>query len=219
MKEGVVLLTGCTGVLGSALIELYKDRFHIVGVARHDPPIRPNGYHFLKADLTRDIEQITDWVVERFMVVDLLINNAVCYHLKPFSAMSFEDMTREYQTNVIAPVQLSNQLANKCWEGSGKTENQRQNRSIVNVSSISGVNHYVNMGQGSYSSTKAAINTTTVHQSAEYEALGIRVNAIAPTTFPLHIATNAVCEAVMELHQSDLNGQVKVLDKGKQYFL
>lgn len=219
MKKGVILLTGCTGVLGTAFTERYKEQFHIVGVARNEPPKKPDGYHFLQADITKDIDQITDWVLGHFNKVDLLINNAVYYNLKPFNAIDHEKMALEFQTNVIAPVELSNQLLKKCWEGEGKAQNLAQGRSIVNVSSISGVNNYLGLGQGSYSSTKAAMNTATIHMATDYEPFGIRVNAVAPTTFPLYISTNSVCEAILELHQSDLNAQVKVLDKGKQYFL
>lgn len=215
MKEGVILLTGCTGVLGSAFVERYKQRFDIVGIARRNPPTVPDGYHFLKADITTDIDHIVHRVLERFTTIDLLINNAVYYNMKSFDAIDQEVMTLEYRTNVIAPVALANHLLKKCW----KIADPNKNRSIVNVSSSASVNNYFGVRQGSYASTKAALNTISVHQASDYQPYGIRVNAVAPTSFPYYVSTESVCETIMELHQSDLNGQVKVLDEGKQYFL
>lgn len=55
--------------------------------------------------------------------------------------------------------------------------------SIINISSISGLNRVKGTGTLAYSSSKAAMHTMTTVMALEFGAHNIRVNAIAPTIF------------------------------------
>ena len=84
------------------------------------------------------------------------------------------------------------------------------NRNIVNVSSTSGA--YVFAGQGGYSASKAALNMLTCHMADEFAAIGIRVNAVAPDTFPQRVSTESVCDAIARVDQQPISGRLLLLE-------
>jgi NAD(P)-dependent dehydrogenase (short-subunit alcohol dehydrogenase family) len=116
-----------------------------------------------------------------------------------------------FDLHVTAPVLLAGCVARRFWQGR-EIENRQQSRDIVNVSSISGLNVYPNYRQSVNSAAKAALNYLTGHMSAEYRKIGVRVNAIAPTTFPSRVPTESVAQAIRGLDTAQVSGKVVVVD-------
>ena len=48
--------------------------------------------------------------------------------------------------------------------------------------------------------------------------MGVRVNVLAPNTFPTILSTDQVAHGVEELAAGDKNGEVLVLDRGGQHY-
>src|ERR1019366_258116 len=175
----IVLLTGSPGRLGSCLCEKYYDNYFFVGVGRTK---KSNfTHHFIQADITTQAEQIVEEVIQKFKRIDVLINNAAIYCIKPLKDVTADMMRSLFETNFIAPHHLSNLVLNKFWSVR-KKKNKERNRNIINVSSISATNVYD--GQGAYAPSKAALSLLTLYQAKEFKEYNIRVNALAPGQFP-----------------------------------
>lgn len=208
MKKRVALITGSMGRLGSALCEKYYDDYYFVGVGRTK---KSNfAHHFIQADINTDAKAIVEETLQKFKRLDLLVNNAAIYSIKPLEEITGEEMAQVFQTNVIAPHVLSNTVLHLFWKAR-KEKNKERNRNIINVSSISATNVYG--GQGVYAPSKAALNILTLYQAKEFAAYNIRVNALAPTGFPRIITTESVADAVVEMDRCGLTGTIRVMDK------
>jgi NAD(P)-dependent dehydrogenase (short-subunit alcohol dehydrogenase family) len=208
MNKRVVLLTGSMGRLGSALCEKYYNDYFFVGVGRTK---KSNfAHHFIQADINSDAEKIVAETLQKFKRIDVLVNNAAIYSIKPLREITGEQMASVFQTNVIAPHVLSNTVLNMFWKDRIE-RNKERNRNIINLSSISATNFY--KGQGAYAPSKAALNHLTIYQSEEFKEYGIRVNAIAPTSFPSIISAEVVADAVVDIDRSIENGTITVVDK------
>nr|GMD44804.1 3-oxoacyl-[acyl-carrier-protein] reductase FabG-like [Ipomoea batatas] len=70
--------------------------------------------------------------------------------------------------------------------------NAKLGGSVINISSISGLNRVQFMGSLAYSCSKSAVNTMTMAMALELGAYGIRVNSISPGIFKSEITKNLV---------------------------
>lgn len=207
MNKRVVLLTGSMGRLGSAFCEKYYNDYIIVGCGRNK---KSNfAHHFIKADVNTEAEKIVDETLLKFERIDVLINNAATYSIKPLVDIDHKTLSDLFTTNVVSPHWLSILVLRKFWMNK-IDKNKKRNRNIINVSSISGLHVYKN--QGAYAPSKAALNLLTRYQASEFAAYNIRVNAIAPTGFPSIITTESVADALREMDESTETGLIKVMD-------
>ena len=55
---------------------------------------------------------------------------------------------------------------------------------------------YPDLGQALYASSKAALNHLTYHLASELWDIGVRVNAVAPDTFPGRVSIDDIRTAV-----------------------
>ena len=90
-------------------------------------------------------------------------------------------------------------------------ENSASGRNVVNVSSLSGSRVYPHQGQAVYAASKAALTHLTRHLGAEFAQYGVRVNAVAPNSFPTLVSTEAVADAIVRLDREPVTGQVLAL--------
>jgi NAD(P)-dependent dehydrogenase (short-subunit alcohol dehydrogenase family) len=229
----VCLLTGASGLLGTAFIERFAEQYQIVAVHHRHPihfatqdqsfvdPLFPSrdiganrhAVYALRADITnaREIDGLIDEVIERFGQVDLLINGAAIRAWSPLLFPSGIECAEElFRLNLHAPLCLCVGLAQKVWRANPES-NLSYNRNIINVSSTAGLLVYPDLGQALYGSSKAALNHLTYHLASEFWDIGVRVNAIAPDTFPGRVSTNVVLDAIAALDASDETGQIQPL--------
>ena len=230
MKKRVCLLTGASGLLGTRFIECCAERYQIVA-AHHqnvisyatqdqefvDPvcslrplPINQHRVYSLRADLREpaQIDRAIREVMDRFGGIDLLINGAAVRHWCGLLETGGIDRAEKIlKLNVLTPLRLSVGLAHAFWN-SDPEANVRANRNIVNISSIAGLFIYPDLGQALYATSKAALNHLTYHLASEFWDIGIRVNAVAPDTFPGRVPIEQVIESILALDNSDMTGQV-----------
>jgi NAD(P)-dependent dehydrogenase (short-subunit alcohol dehydrogenase family) len=226
----VCLLTGASGLLGTAFIERCHPIYDIIAVHNRNPvqfatqhqkfvdPLAPSrlvaanehATHSIQADIC-DLDAINRVVGEvqaHFGNIDLLINAAAIRAWSPvLSATSLDAAEMVLKINVLGPIRLSVAIARALWK-SGCTENQRRNRNIVNISSSAGLFVYPDQGQTLYGMSKAALNHSTYHLAIEFWDIGIRVNALAPDTFPGRVSTAKVVDTIIDLDASEQTGQI-----------
>jgi 3-oxoacyl-[acyl-carrier protein] reductase len=127
------------------------------------------------ADVTRpaDRRRLIDSAIAHAGKIDALIHAAGNLYRKPLGSIEQERLAELYNSNVIAPVMLT-QLALPHLRQTGG--------SVVFFGSV----HVklASVGASSYAGTKAALETLTGSLAAELGPLGIRVNCVRPGAVP-----------------------------------
>jgi NAD(P)-dependent dehydrogenase (short-subunit alcohol dehydrogenase family) len=235
----VCLLTGASGLLGTAFCQRYAARYRIVAVWHLNPPrvptldqrfpgplapkhpLQENTHPVcaVRADIRnpRQIGQLVARVVQGFGQVDLVVNAAGYRHWSAFADDSdlAASANRHFATNVTAPLQLVAAISRQLWSGQADA-NRAANRNVINLSSTAGLRAYPGYGQGLYSASKAALNLLTSHLAAELQPVGVRVNALAPNTFPGIVATELVLDRLLRLAEGSMTGKILLLDAGEE---
>lgn len=234
-ERRVCVLTGAGGRLGNAFCQAYAQDYEIVAVCRRRAPDVPSQVEqyvdpldpddeslnahpvfVIHADLAQpgEVERVVDLVMARYGRVDLLVNNAAATAFHPLGLADGEqalaDVDAFFRLNVGVPMRFAVRIAQRFWQ-THDVDNRRLNRNVVNVSSLSGHRVYGG-GQGIYASTKAALNHLTRYLAVEFEQFGVRVNAIAPTSFPALIPSETVAEAIVKLDREKVNGKILAVD-------
>jgi NAD(P)-dependent dehydrogenase (short-subunit alcohol dehydrogenase family) len=238
----VCLVTGAGGLLGSAFCRRYASRYHIAAVWHRrrpllatqdqvlfdplapevDLPVNQHPVFAMRADL-RDrgqIEDLVSTVLDRYGRIDMLVNAAAFVEWAPLldGVQLLETMDQAFRVNVGAPLTLATTVASRAWLGR-REENTASNRCIVNVSSTAGLYVYAGHGQTVYSATKAALNILTCHMAAEFETLGVRVNALAPDAFPGRVPMVRVLDGLERLSEGDMTGRILLREQGEESWL
>jgi NAD(P)-dependent dehydrogenase (short-subunit alcohol dehydrogenase family) len=239
-SKRVCLLTGAGGVLGAAFCRTCAATYDIVAIYRTRPPgvasqyrstVNPLHPHRrlaqnrhpvfeIRADLTREgeVDRVVDLALAHFGRIDFLVNAAGLALDAPFLDLNrFERAFQEQmKLNAIVPVRLAASVLTNFWRDR-KRENLQFNRNVVNVSSTSGLYIYSRPQRGAYGASKAALNFLSCHLANEFARFGIRVNVIAPTSFPQLISTDSVVDGIIELDNQQLTGRVLMLHaKGRR---
>jgi len=183
--DSTVVITGASRGLGAALAETVAQRgANLVLCARGGEDLeavaercRVHGAQVvaLTADVSdaRDVERLASTALDRFGVVDILVNNASSLGPTPLPQLSdapaglFDEVLR---TNVVGPLRLTQALIGGML--------LRQRGLVVNISSDAAVTGYP--GWGLYGASKAALDALTRSWSAELEGTGVRVISIDP---------------------------------------
>ncbi|MBI1332727.1 MAG: SDR family NAD(P)-dependent oxidoreductase [Armatimonadetes bacterium] len=231
----VCILTGAGGELGNTFCSLFAEHYNIVAVCRNRvpyvstqkqafvDPLRPmedvaensSKVYEVRADLNSDsdLERVVEASLARFGRIDLVVNAAadMDHRFLVESGKSVDALKRQAAVNIEAPLRLALLTAKMFWRARD-LENSALGRGVINISSISGMQVFPNMGQSSYSASKAGLNFLTMHLADEFRAFGIKVNAIAPDAFPSRIATSRVAEAIVRLDSSEVTGKILVIE-------
>jgi NAD(P)-dependent dehydrogenase (short-subunit alcohol dehydrogenase family) len=215
----VCLLTGASGTLGSALCDGLADSYEFAAV-HHDRRPASSMVFAIEADLREpgECERIVEAALERFGRIDLIVNAAVSSRWGSMleSAPVVESAPSQFLLNTVVPLRVACAAARLFWVGSAD-ENRILNRSVINVSSISGQNLIPGEGQSVYAASKAALDHLTGHMALEFASIGIRVNAVAPNSFPRNVATGRVVQAIENLDLGEETGSIVVVDGEADY--
>jgi NAD(P)-dependent dehydrogenase (short-subunit alcohol dehydrogenase family) len=233
----VCLITGAGGRLGQDLCRALQEDYDLVATYRSTIPDIPSQFqrplegaagegdepkkesalsgvpvHLIQADLTcrEDVKRVVEVAMARYGRIDALINTAadIKFHGSLRDLWQADDYPQsQLLLNSIVPMQLASAIYQYCWRDQ-PDENARWNRSVVNVSSISGLYVFEERGQAFYGVSKAALNMLTLYLSLELAPYGIRVNAICPSRFTGKAATRRVTEAIRNLLTGDSTGTI-----------
>lgn len=192
VKDKVVVITGGSGVLGTAMAEgLLKAGAHVVLLGRNEEKLNEKVRALSNLDGTvvgykcdvlieDNVKEVNKKVVDKFKRIDVLINAAGGN--MPGATVSPDHTIFELKLSEFDKVTQLN------FDGTvlttlifGETMAQQKKGSIINVSSMA-VERAISGGVG-YSAAKAAVENFTRWMAMELALKfgdGLRVNAIAP---------------------------------------
>ncbi|MDQ6782693.1 MAG: SDR family oxidoreductase [Actinomycetota bacterium] len=237
----VCLLTGASGTLGTAFCRRYADRYQLVALWHAHPPDLPsqdqtfvdpldpsrqvaenlNPVLSLQVNLLnrRETARAVTRVLRTFGRIDVVINAAAHRQWAPLGEDT--DLRRNvdchFATNVRAPLELAIEVAHQFWQDN-RESNREANRNLINLSSTAGLRVYPGYGQSLYSASKAALGFVSCHLAAEFEPLGVRVNSLAPNTFPGIVTTETVLDRMVRLDEGCMTGKILMLDADGEHW-
>jgi len=128
----------------------------------------------IKGDVSKeeDVKNMVKVVIENFVKVDILINNAGIAGWK-----AAEDMTLEEWQEMIN-INLTGEFL--CCKWVGREMIKQKKGSIINISSMSGYIVNIPQKQCHYNAAKAGVHHLSRSLAVEWAHYNIRVNAICP---------------------------------------
>ncbi len=178
--QKTILITGCSSGIGAALAREFAKRGHrVYATARRLEALaalQADGIELLALDVNDDssIAAAFDTVRTQVGHLDLLVNNAGFSQVGAVVDLSRDDLRRQYETNVIAPVAVTS-LAMPLLRAAVTVNGSA---SVAIVGSIVGL--LTTPFAAAYCSSKAAVHSLTDALRMELEPFGIRVISIQP---------------------------------------
>ena len=173
MKTAIV--TGAGAGIGKAISEKLSKNNYRVGMLDLNQENVSNASKKIQnsmslyADVTN--EESVKKAFEKFgEIPDLLVNNVGIVIFGPLEEHSISDYSKSLNINLLGSFVTSRILINDMIK--------RGNGSIINMSSVNGVNPGI--GIGAYPASKAGIISMTQQMAIEWGKFGIRVNCISP---------------------------------------
>ena len=118
---------------------------------------------------TEDVKHLFQETAKTFGKLDVLVNNAGVYKFAPLEQITAEEYQRQFNTNVLGPLQATREAISLFGPEGG---------SVINISSI--VSRMGIPGSAIYAGTKGALDTITQVLASELGPRKIRVNSINP---------------------------------------
>ena len=178
MSNKIILITGASRGIGKqTAIDLIQKGYTVIANYNKSEQSaielqKEYNIDIFKADISNktEIKKMTDYVLNKYKKIDVLINNAGISQSKMFTDITDEDWNLMINTNLYSCFKLTqNCLPSMIHNKSG---------CIINISSMWGL-----VGascESLYSITKAGIDAMTKSLAKELGPSNIRVNSIAP---------------------------------------
>lgn len=182
VAQTVLITGGAKGIGKEISIQLAKEGFQVVidyyhsEQAAHEIQKMLQEQNLLvdifKADVSKreQVKKLTDFAIQKYGKIDILINNAGIDEMKLFTEISDEDWDNMINTNLYSAFCVTQEVTKEM------IKNKRG--CIINISSIWGL-----VGascETHYAISKAGMDAMTKSLAKELGPSGIRVNSIAP---------------------------------------
>lgn len=179
LTNKTVFLTGSTGGIGKEIaFQMSSLGAKMILTGTNEERLKnlsnelPNENDYIVSDLnnSQNIEDLTNQIIERGYLIDILINNAGITKDNLFLRMKEDEWASVLNVNLHSTVLLTQKII--------KGMIKRKTGRILFITSIIG--HSGNSGQSNYSASKAGIAAFSKSIAAEVASRGITVNCIAP---------------------------------------
>jgi len=178
--QKTILITGCSSGIGAALASEFGRRGHrVYATARRVETLASlerEGIRGLRLDVNDDtsIADAFGTVAAEAGQLDLLVNNAGFSQVGAVIDLTRDDLRRQFETNVIAPVAVTAKAVPLLRAAVAKNGSAV----VANVGSIVGL--FTTPFAAAYCSSKAAVHSLTDALRMELAPFGIRVVSIQP---------------------------------------
>ena len=192
-EQPVVLISGCSSGIGAALAEEFHARGHKVYATARRPgslsALAERGLRTLALDVTdgASIAAAAALVKQETGRLDMLVNNAGYGLYGAVVDLSADELRRQLDTNVIAPVQMARAFLPLMLP--------RKRGRIVNVGSVSGV--LTTPFAGAYCASKAALHALSDAMRMELAPFGIEVVTVQPGSVTSNIGATGTSNAAL----------------------
>lgn len=183
LKNKVAIITGSSKGIGREIALVFAEAGADVVISGRGldssleevaEEIRQLGRHPLAvaADIRKkpDVEKLVQTAVDKFGVIDIMVNNAGVLFTAPFLEHSEEDWDRVMDTN-LKSIYL-------CSQTVGRKMIEQKHGNIINLASMRGIG--AGRDRAAYCTSKAGVIMLTRVMALEFARFNIRVNAIAP---------------------------------------
>ena len=177
IKKKSIFLTGASGQLGKAISKKLCDDYDIfnIDISTDKNEINDNTICLDVADI-KEVRSLFDSTNP-----DILINNAGISVFSDFLDRTEDELDHVYNVNLKGTINMINEFAKK-------NQNNKTNKSIVNIASLYGLvsadpRIYTDTKRNSpeiYAATKSGIIQLTKYYCVHLREMNIRVNAISP---------------------------------------
>lgn len=190
----VWFITGTSSGIGKELAKQVLSAGYSVALGARNPDdvadivaLYPETSLAVKLDVTKQEEIISavKAIKERFGKIEVLVNNAGIGYFGSIEESEDEEVRRMFEINFFGVANLTREVL--------PIMRAQRNGHIINVTSILGLVSYPALGF--YSATKFALDGYTESLSKEIAPLGIKVTAIAPSSFRTDWAGRSAKEA------------------------
>lgn len=192
----VVIITGASGGLGEQFAHAFAESgANVVLGARREKLLKKVADEVsdkyktkalsIKTDVTveSDIISLVNSTVKELGTVDVLVNNAGMYIVKPLIEQTLEDWHTVMDVNLTSAFLATREVV--------KVMIPKKSGSVINISSTFGFGA-TEFTEVSYYASKGALVTMTKALAVELGKHNIRVNAIAPGFFPTAMSIGAM---------------------------
>jgi meso-butanediol dehydrogenase/(S,S)-butanediol dehydrogenase/diacetyl reductase len=200
LDDRVAIVTGGGSGIGAEIARLLASHgLRVALVGRRPERLREvaqaigNGAFAVQADLARRDapEEVVAAVLARARRLDVIVNNAAAFKLKPVEEVTLDDFDEHVAINIRAPYFLVRAALPALRASPAPV--------VVNVSSAAAVMY--RRRQTVYGLTKAALEHLTKNLAAELAADRIRVACVRPGPVATEIHTGAVADPEARLRE------------------
>jgi NAD(P)-dependent dehydrogenase (short-subunit alcohol dehydrogenase family) len=176
MADETVLITGCSSGIGRATASRFaREEWTVYATARDEDDIAElaeEGCRTATLDVTsgRDVDRVTDRIIDETGRIDCLVNNAGYGQYGPLEDVPADELHRQFDVNVYGPQRLTRAVLPHMRD--------REEGTIVNVSSTYG--RIVTPGSGAYSGSKHALEAMSDALRGEVDRFGVDVVLVEP---------------------------------------
>jgi len=165
-----VIITGTSSGVGKQCVERFLNKkWNVIGLSRTNVDLYNANYFHIKTDIKDpvSIKNSFEIISKKYNSIDLLINNAAVFKMKPLVEFNEEEIDDIIDTNIKGTI--------FCTLNTIKIMNRGR---IINISSVSGTHGIEN--QSVYSSTKYALNGFAESLNQELIKKNILISTICP---------------------------------------
>jgi NAD(P)-dependent dehydrogenase (short-subunit alcohol dehydrogenase family) len=179
------IITGAAGGIGGGLVEGFLKRgYNVAGTSQNATRSLTASSSLILVDgdigKQETAAKTAEAAIERFGTIDVLVNNAGIFRVKPFIEFTTQDFNALFSTNLLGFLYIT-QLAVKQML-------KQKSGNVVTITAALADQPNASEKASVSMITKGGLNTITRHLAIEYAKDGIRFNAVAPGVVdtPLH---------------------------------
>lgn len=174
----VAVVTGATSGVGLEISRaLVRNGFEVIGLARNQVKLKllqrefGEGFDCFPVDIrnSREVNKVFEKIGQKHLIIDLLVNNAAVFKMRPFSQCSIEDIDQMIDTNLKGTLYCTHSALK--WLAPGKSR-------IINIASVAGTHGIKN--QAIYCASKYGVNGFGEALNQELLDIGISLTTILP---------------------------------------